>query len=473
MSQTIENVSQEAQEVKKKLPAHPFFALSVIIGLAFIAAFFIPSGQYERVVVDGITKVDPTSYKQIEKIYPTIRTLFESFFYGFGNVASLMALVLFVGGAFGVIKGIGLFDVTIKAVMRKMKNYGIVPMMIAIMLMMALIISFTGIWELSLVVIPFIIPLCLSLGYDDMTGFAIIMAGNCAALGTALANPFFTAVGHQIAELPIYSGMWYRLITMVVLYIPIFFYVLRYARKVKANPALSITKDDISTFTPIEDDGETFTKRQKIAGTVFLIMFAFLMYGTLAHGFSFPEISAVFVAMSLLVGLSYGKSLNEICYLFANGMHDLMIGAFVMFFARAILYILESTMIIDTVIHALAGFFVGTNELVIAGTVLVVQSIMNFLVPSGSGQAMLTLPILIPLADMGGITRQTIHFASQLGDGLSNILWPTNGALMAMLAVGGISYRKWFKFFAPLFLVILVISLGFVMLAQYIKLGPF
>ncbi len=299
------------------------------------------------------------------------------------------------------------------------------------------------------------------------------MAGNCAALGTALANPFFTAVGHQIAELPIYSGMWYRLVAMCILYVPVFFYVLRYARKVKANPELSITKDEECTFTVIEDDGATMNGRQKIAGVVFLAMFGFLMYGTLVHGFSFPQISAVFVAMALFVGLAYGKGLNEICYLFASGMQDLMLGAFVMFFARSVLYILETTMVIDTVIHFLAGFFVGGNDIITSAIVLVVQSIMNFLVPSGSGQAMLTLPILVPLADMAGITRQTVHFASQMGDGLSNILWPTNGALMAMLAVGGISYKNWFRFFAPLFAIVFVISIILVMVAQYIKLGPF
>lgn len=451
---------------------HPFFALTIIIGVAFLASFIIPSGEYTREVIDGVTRVDPSSYTQVEKIIPSIADLFLSLYHGFGSAASLMALVLFVGGAFGVVKKIGLMDVTIKLLIRKLEKYGIVPVILSIMLIMALIVSFTGVWELSLVVVPLVIPLCLSLGYDDMTGFAIVAAGDCAVLGPALANPFFTAVGHNLAELPVYSGMWYRLVSMIVLYIPTFFYVYRYAKRVKANPELSITKGQANKYEAIVDDGATFSGRQKLAGIVFLAIFVFMIYGTLTKGYTFAEMSACFVAMGLLVGLTYGCRLNDICYYFADGMQELMLGAFVMFFARSVLYLLEKTLVIDTIIHFLSQFFVGSNPLIVAALIFVVQTIINFLVPSGSGQAMLTLPILIPLADMGGITRQVACFASQMGDGLSNLFWPTNGALMALLAVGGIAYTKWLKFFAPLFALIVILTIILVVAAQAIQLGP-
>lgn len=459
-------------EKKEKLQAHPFFALTIIIFLSFIASFFIPSGKYSREVVNGITRVDPDSYTVIEKITPTIADLFKSLFYGFDSAASLMALVLFVGGAFGVIKGIGLFDVTISTFARKLRKSGIIPVILGVMLFMGLIISFTGLWELSLVIIPFLIPLCLSLGYDDMTGLGIILAADCALFGASLANPFFTAIAHQIAELPVYSGMLYRLFCMIVLLIPVFFYLLYYARKVKRSPEKSLTHGLPCKYTAVEASDITFTTRQKLAGIVFILMFIFLMYGTLTMGFGFAEISASFIAIALFVGIAHGSSLNKICYMFAEGMNDLMLGALVMFFARAVLYLLESTMVIDTVIHFLSQFFVGSNNIIASGVIFLVQTIINFLVPSGSGQAMLTLPILIPLADMAGITRQTACLASQLGDGLSNLFWPTNGALMAFLAVGGISYKKWFQFFAPLFAVIVILSIMLVMLAQAINLGP-
>ncbi len=457
---------------KEKLPQHPFFALTLLVGIAWVAAFFIPSGEYVREVVDGITQVDPSSYTVVDKIFPGIDDLFLAFYNGFLDAGSITAMVLFVGGGFGVVKATGLMDVTVKSLVRKLKKYGVLPLMICIMLLMAGIINFTGIWELSIVVIPLVVPLCISLGYDDMTGIGMVLAGNCVALGTALANPFATAVGQEIAELPIYSGIGYRLMAQVILYIPVIFFVYRYANKVKKDPTKSITYGDVKKYEAIEDDGINFSTRQKISGMVFLAIFVFMIYGTLSFGWSFPEMSACFVAIALFVGLSYGYSINKICYLFADGMSELMVGAFVMFFARAVLYILETTLIIDTVINFLSQFFVGTNSIVAAGMVFLVQSLINFIIPSGSGQAVITLPVMVPLGDMAGMTRQVTHFAFQMGDGLSNIFWPTNGALVAILSVAGITWSKWFKFFAPLFAALVGISLVLVMFAQYINLGP-
>ena len=467
------SVDLEKKDQPEKLEQHPFLMLIIILGIVAIAANFIPSGVYERIVVDGRTIVDPTTYQLVDKQYTTINDFFLSFYYGFLKASGLIAMVFFVGGAFGVVKRIGLMDATIKYLAHRLQGASFLSMSITIMTLVGLLVSFTGVWELSLVILPLIIPLCLKLGYDVMVGTALVMVAACAGLAASFTNPFFTAVAHTIAELPIYSGLWYRAITFVIFLVVGVIYISLYARKIKANPERSILLGVKPKYEQLDDTPVEFSAKLKRAGIAFILLFGFLIYGTVFKGFSFAEMSATFVAIGFLVGIAHGSRLNEICHMFAKGMGDLMIAGLVIFFARAILYIMEQTQVIDTVIYFLAGFAEGTSEYISAAFIFFIQTIINGIIPSGSGQAAITLPILVPLADITGIMRQVVCYASQIGDGLSNFIYPTNGALIAILSVAGVPYIKWFKFFAPLFAILATIATIMVVIAQYINLGPF
>ncbi len=460
-------------DVDEKLDNHPFTALFIILIIAYASSFFIPSGEYSRVVIEGRTVVDPDSFKYIEKVQPTFQDFFLSFYNGFGKVWGLIAMVFFIGGAFGVVKRIGLLEVSVKVLARKLKNAPFLLVAIIIMVLVMLVVSFTGVWELSMVIVPFIIPLCLGLGYDHMVGAGLVIIATCAGYGAALTNPFFTAVAHQIAELPLYSGMGYRALTTLIFFIISFIFIIYYARKVKADPTKSVMYGVETGYSEIVDDGSRFTAGHKRAGVAFILMFMFLIYGTVFKGFSFAEMSATFVAMGLLVGLISGASLNRVWHMFSDGIKDMMLAGLVIFFARSILFILEEAVVIDTIIHFLAQFLIGSNSVLTAGLMFVIQSFVNFIIPSGSGQAAITMPILIPLADMGGVNRQVACYASQMGDALSNFIWPTNGGLVALLSIAGIPYMKWFKFFAPLFGVLAVVAIILTMIAQVIDYGPF
>lgn len=190
---------------KAKLDTHPFFALSIILVIVGVAANFIPSGQFVREEVDGRTVVDPNSFIYIDNIGIGIGDFFLSFYNGFIDASSLMAMVLFIGGAFGVVKGINLLDVSATVLVNKLKNTGITFLTTVIMLIISLQVAITGVWELSLVMIPLIIPICLKLGYDAMTGAALVLISSCVGLSAAFTNPFFTAIAQEIAELPLFS----------------------------------------------------------------------------------------------------------------------------------------------------------------------------------------------------------------------------------------------------------------------------
>jgi uncharacterized ion transporter superfamily protein YfcC len=453
-----------------KLDTHPFFALSIILLIVGVAANFIPSGQFNRENIDGRTVVDPNSFEYIEKIGIGVGDFFLSFYNGFNEASNLMAMVLFIGGAFGVVKGIKLLDVSAMVLVKKLQNTGITILSTVIMLIISLQVAITGVWELSLVMVPLIIPICLKLGYDSMTGTALVLVSSCVGLTAAFTNPFFTAIAQEIAELPLYSGMWYRIITYVILMFVSVLYVIKYANKVKKDSYKSLVKDIEPKHKIAELENAKFTPKLIRAGIVFVAMFAFLIFGTVRLGFSFPEISAVFVATGLFTGLAYGARLNEICHMFANGMKDLFIAALVIFFARAILNLMENAMILDTIINVAANVLADVPAFIAAPLIFFIQSVINFIIPSASGQAIITMPIITPLADMAGVFRQVAVYASQLGDGVSNFIWPTNGGFLAVLAVSGIPYRKWFRFFAPLVLIYVIIALVLILIAQAIGL---
>lgn len=456
---------------KKQL--HPFTMLVIILVIVTVLSNFVPSGVYERVEFEGRTIVNPESYKTVDKQYVGLKTFFMSFYHGFKNASSLMAMIFFAGAAFGVVNGIGLMETALKVLAYKLRNTSFYIVAFVLMAVIGTQVAFTSMWELSVVILPMVIPLVLALGYDVITGASIVMLASCAGFGAAMTNPLFTAIAHKIAELPIYSGLWYRAICFVVILITCYIYLMIYAKKIKKDSKKSVMYGIESKYKAFDNEVPKFNNKLIRAGIVFLIIFAFLIYGTIKYNFDFPEIAATFIALGFGVGLSYGLNLNKICEYFGEGMKDLFYAGMVMLYARAILYVMEEAMVIDTIIHTLAKLVVGYPPSVTAVLLLFMQTIINFFIPSGSGQAAITVPIIVPLADMAGVTRQVACLVSQFGDGFSNFMYPTNGSLIAILMVAGIPYNRWAKFFLPLFIIIMILCSILGIIGVAINLGPF
>lgn len=470
-----ENCAREGGSVgdKTRLDQHPFYMLIMILIIVCIASNFIPSGVFERTVVNGRTLVDPASFHYVDKRYVGIADFFLSFFEGFKAASGLMAMVLFVAGAFGVIKHIGLLEASIKLLASKLQNVHFLPMSFIIMLAFGALASLTGMYELMIVLVPLVVPLYLRFGYDVIVGTAVVLVAACAGLGAGMTNPFFTAISQNIAELPLYSGILFRLVSFLTLLLIGLAFIYVYARRVKADPARSIVHGMDVRFEEIADLEFRMTPALIRAAVVFLGMFVFLLYGTIFRDFSFAEMSATFIAMAFFVGLAYGATPNRICHMFSQGMSELLVAALVIFFAQAILRVMVDAQVIDTVIHSLAGMVEGVGVHASAVLIFCIQTAINFLIPSGSGQATITMPIIVPLADIMGIHRQVAILASQLGDGMSNFIFPTNGALVAVLSVAGLPYLKWFRFFAPLFVLLCVAAMCLITIAVSIGYGPF
>ena len=287
-------------------------------------------------------------------------------------------------------------------------------------------------------------------------------------------NPFSVGVAQGIAELPTFSGIGLRLVLFFVLWAVTSGYVVRYAKKVKADPAKSMVYEIEKDFHQTEQEElADFDFRHALVLLIFTGGFGIIAYGVFKYGWFIPEIAAVFLGMGLLSGLIGGMAANEIADTFVEGAKDMVFAAIVVGLARGILVIMENGMILDTIIYFFSNQISKLPSMLSVTGMYVTQILINFVIPSGSGQAAATMPLMVPLADTLKITRQTSVLAFQLGDGFLDSIMPTSGILIAQLAIARISYGKWAKFLMPLVIAWLLIGLVFLLFAHSISYGPF
>lgn len=297
---------------------------------------------------------------------------------------------------------------------------------------------------------PIGIVLAVALGYDAMVGTAMVTLGAASGFIGGMFNPFTVGIAHGIAELPIFSGWGFRTVIYAFVLGLAILYVMNYAKKVKNNPEKSLiyTENKAGQINFTEDvfEFEQLKKRHIFILAVFLIGIIVNIYGIFQHGWFLTELSANFFLIGLVAGFIGGMKVNAIFDAFIDGMKLVVYGAIIVGFARAILVVLESGVIIDTIIHSMSSVLDHIPNALTAIGMLVIQVIINFFIPSGSGQAVTTMPIMVPIADLQEIPRQIAVLAFQYGDAITNTIIPTSASLMGVLAVAGIPYLKWVQF---------------------------
>ncbi len=313
---------------------------------------------------------------------------------------------------------------------------------------------------------PFVlifIPLALSLGYDSLVGTAIPFLGAAAGFAGATLNPFTVGIAQGIAELPLYSGLGYRVIIWVISTAVMIAFVMRYASKVQRDPSRSLVADldreRKRTFQPSAEADVQFTTRQKLTLALFVIGIVVLVFGILRYEWFITEIAGLFLALGILGGVVGGLKAEEITESFKAGARDMMGVAFIIGLARALLVIANDGKVMDTVLYGLAYVIAQLHPILAAQVMFVAHGIINFFVHSGSGQAALTMPIMAPLADVVGVTRQTAVLAFQFGDGWINPILPTSGVTMGVLGLAGIPWERWFKWLLPIQIVFFILAL--------------
>ncbi len=449
---------------------------SVLIIVA-ILSHIIPAGKFEFVEdpKTGRELVDPESFQYVEKSPATIFDVFRAIPLGMVDGAKIIFFIFIISGAIQIVNATGAINAGILKIVEKFegKEKYLIPIF---MIVFSFTGAFLGFSEENLVFVPLAVSLAHHLGYDGIVGICISYLATQVGFFSGMMNPFNVGVAHGIADLPLFSGIGFRFLIWAIYMIVTSWYVMSYAEKIKKNPELSIVADikhDNNKFTDFSNVDAELTGKHKLIYIVFIIGVIAILYGTYNFGWGVVDIAAVFLIVGLISGLIERFSFSKIADEFVAGAKGIVFGALIVGFAKAIYVIMEQTMILDTIINWLVkGIGIFPASISVLG-LYIIQWFLNILVPSATGQAAISMPIMVPIADMLGINRQVSVVALQLGDGINNSIIPTSSTLLAACTIADVPYDRWVKFLWKLTLIWTGIGAILLLIANAIPLGPF
>lgn len=469
---------------------HVFIFLSGIILFSSLLTYIIPSGEFERTTRQlGMTEqtvVVPGSYKQLPKHFSlkglllgekvegkaspiSLLGLFTAIPKGLNQSAALIFFVFTIGAVFNLIRHTGTVHVLIFGMMRRFRHRPNL-LLLGIYAFILFLSTFLGSGQEFMPLIPVFLIISKEYGYDRIFGLALLLVPFALGWTVALTNPFTVQIAQTVAEVPIGSGIGMRLILLVIIGGFGFVYMMRYGRRVRLYPGRSHMKDDPFVLTEnVNMEGLSLERKHILIVLVAGILFAFILFAIQKLDWGLIEMTGGFFLVGLATILISGMSGSESMNAFVKGLEIMIIPALVIGFARGIQVVMFEGQILDTILNATANGLEQLPKILAAEGMFVFQSVLNFFIPSASGQALVSMPLMVPLADLLNLTRQTSVLAYTLGDGLSNLIIPTNGVLMAMLGLAGIPYERWVKFVLPLFLV--TTAIGFVAMAAAVAVA--
>lgn len=465
----------EKQKKKFELPHVYTIAFALIIIFA-ILTWIIPSGQFERTTIDtaaGSREVAVAgTYQRVEKVDAEGNDLRQGLddvlmapTKGIQAASDVVAFVLLIGGTFAIITKTNAINAGMSRVIRKLKNKDILIIPITMILLSIGGTTF-GMSEEALPFYAIFMPIMMGLGYDSMTAFLIVFMGPQLGYCASTTNPFNVLIAQGIAGIEGNPQLWFRYIQWVIFTGLGIVWVMMYARKVKKNPTCSITyKDDLHKREIFEvndaDIDMPFTIRQKLVLVVFAAGMGLIVWGLVTKGWYMDEISMVFLGMGLLAGIVGGLSEKEMANSFVAGMEDFAYAAVIIGIARGILVVAEGGMIIDTILNSLATALAGVPTVIFTTMMYLVQSLLTILIPSSSGLAALTMPIMAPLTELMGANPEAAVTCLQYANQVMNTVSPTAGMTVAGLAVCKITFPQWWKTCWKFVLLMTVLGIAF------------
>jgi len=473
----------DPQIIEKTLSSRFPTAYTILFLLIiFVAAltWIIPAGKYDRVMSDEVGRdvAVPGTYQVVEPKQQGFVDVMLAPTAGFydpdsyvANAIDVALFVLFLGGFLGVMNATGAIDTGIRSAMRRLegRELWMIPIL---MTLFALGGTTYGMAEETLAFYAILIPVIISAGYDAITGVAIVMVGaGIGVLGSTI-NPFATVIAANAASIPFTDGMGLRLVLLIGGLVICAAYVMRYAKRVKDDPSRSVVAKQLDAhrahFLQAHDDGlakSTLTATQSIALIIFALTFAVMIWGVSSQDWWMAQMGGLFMGSAIVVGVIGRLGEKKLTSSFVDGARDLLGVALVIGLARGIVVIMEQGMIADTILHSAETTLGGLPELAFINLMFWIEVGMSFFVPSSSGLAVLSMPILAPLADFAHVDRALVVTAFQSANGLVNLINPTFAVVLGGLAIGRVSYDRWLVFIWPLLLILtvfisVVISIG-------------
>ncbi len=518
----------------KKIP-HTYVIIFILIVFCAVCTWFIPGGEFERerIIVNNVEReVIKTGSFEFAESNPQTWQVFSAFFDGFVNTANIIAFILMIGGAFWILNESKSIDIGIFSFLKftkKLEKFKLVRklginniILTGIMLVFSLFGAVFGMSEETIAFTIIFVPLAVSMGYDSIVGVSLCFVAAALGFAGAFLNPFTVGIAQGLSNIPLFSGIEYRLFMWLIINLVGFIYILRYAARIHKNPEKSpVYKEDaywrhrnentsedfmhsvprgawiafgslsvilvlFSVFFPVNNlkigNNEIILPAVPAATFVFivtgflslrktfhyfilnLLLFTiiFLIIGVMGYGWYVMEIATLFFALGIFSGIASGKTPNQITGLFIEGAKDILSAALVVGLAGGIVVILEDGQIIDTLLYYVSQAMGDLGKVGSVSIMYVIQTFLNIFIPSGSGKAALTMPMMSQFSDLIGISRQATVVAFQLGDGFTNMITPTSGVLIGVLGIARIPYDKWFKWVAPF--IVILFFLGFLLL---------
>lgn len=427
---------------KLKTP-NTYVIIAAIIVLCAVMTWLVPGGEYVKNPDGTVT------YEAVDAV-PQTWQVFPAIYHGFVKQAGIIIFILVVGGAFWLLNATGAVEAGIKRLIA-----GIGKKDVIVLVTLTVLFSLGGaVFGMSEETIPFVgivVPLAVSMGYDAFMGMLVVYVASNVGFSSAFLNPFTVGIAQGMADLPLFSGMGYRLFCWGLLTALLAVFVVFYARKTKKV-----------SFMTEAIENEPLTKRQTwILATLGLTVVA-LIVGVTRFDWYLPEITGLFLAMGIVCGLIAGFPSGKIVNELMAGAKDILSAALVVGFASGIIVILQDGKVIDSLLHSMQEGLDGSGKVGSLTAMYGIQAIINFLIPSATAKAAITIPIMAPFSDLVGVSRQSMVLAFQFGDGFTNMITPTSGVLVAALAMARIPYAEWVRWIWKMVLVLLV--LGFLLL---------
>lgn len=449
---------------------HTLVVVGALILLVLVLSWLVPSGEFQRVeklLPDGGHVKVPVdgSYRELPKTYLGLETLLRAPIKGFLDGAGLIAFLFIIGGAFGIFQETGAVEQGIRRLTVHVRRHRTLEVLFipVLMTVFSLAGAVFGMAEELIPLVMIFVALARALGYDSIVGVAIPFLGAAAGFACAFFNPFTVGVAQGIAGVPIYSGLGYRVVAWVVATSAVIAYVMVYAAKVKRNPELSPVRDlDLAREAEAPPAGaDAWRPAHVLSLLAFLGAIGILVWGVLKHQWYLEPIGALFLGMGLVVGLISGMGPSTLARHFVAGAKDMVGVVLIVACARALLVIANDAHIMDTLLKAGAATIGLLPKALTAQVMFLLQCIINFFIHSGTSQAALTMPVLAPLSDLVGITRQTCVYSFALSE-LINPILPTSAVTMGVLGAAKIPWERWARWFLPLML--LLVGLAFLLL---------
>ena len=441
---------------KPKVP-NTYVIIAAIIALCAVLTWFVPGGQYVN-ADDGTL-----SYEAVDAVPQTWQVL-SAVYHGFVKQAGIIVFILVVGGAFWLLNATGAVEAGIRRFIVRIGKRDLL-VLVSLTVLFSLAGAVFGMSEETIPFVGIVVPLVVSMGYDAFMGMLVVYVASNVGFSSAFLNPFTVGIAQGMADLPLFSGMGYRLFCWAFLTILMVVFVWIYAKRTRQEPTVILSAS--------EESVQPLTRRQAWILVVLLLTVVALIVGVTCWDWYMPEITGLFLGMGIVCGIIAGFSANRIADELIAGARDILSAALVVGFASGIIVILQDGKVVDSILHGMQEGLDGTGPVASLSAMYGIQALINFIIPSATAKAAITIPIMAPFADMVGVSRQAMVLAFQFGDGFTNMVTPTSGVLVAALAMARIPYADWVKWVWRGVVVLLVLGLLLLLPTVWLSIAGF